>query len=57
MSELAILFDRGEGAAGPDYPAAAGWYKRAFDAEVDEANRGSAANNHSSMYAVGRGRV
>ena len=52
MFLLATVFDQGEGAAAPDYPAAAGWYRRAFDAGV-----GEAANNLSMMYLVGRGRV
>ena len=36
--------------AAPDYPAAAGWYKRAADA-----GDGNAATNLVTMYSVGRG--
>ena len=38
------------GAAAPDYPAAAGWYRRAADAGC-----GQAAKNLSRMYLLGRG--
>jgi len=50
MFSLGCCLDKGEGVAAPDYPAAAGWYKRAADA-----GRGEAANNLSHMYTVGRG--
>jgi len=50
MYHLGVCLDRGEGVAAPDYPVAAGWYRRAFDAGF-----GGAAQNLSSMHAVGRG--
>jgi len=31
MFNLGTLFDKGEGVAVPDYPAALGWYRRAAD--------------------------
>jgi len=36
----------------PDYPTAAGWFRRAADAGV-----GDAANNLTNMYTLGRGRA
>jgi len=50
MFDLGCSLDKGEGVAAPDYPAAADWYRRA-----SEACHGSAANNLSNMYLVGRG--
>ena len=47
---LACLLDEGKGVAAPDYPAAAGWYRRAA-----EAGDGLAAQNLATMYTVGRG--
>ena len=41
-----------EGVAALDYPAAAGWYRRAADA-----GHGGAAYNLFVMYTVGRGRA
>jgi TPR repeat protein len=32
MFELGLCLDQGVGVAAPDYPAAAGWYRRAADA-------------------------
>ena len=52
MYTLGCRLDSGEGAAAPDYPAAAGWYKRAADAGA-----GDAAEDLSNMYQVGRGRA
>jgi TPR repeat protein len=46
------LSSHDEGGAAPDYPAAAGWYRRAADA-----GDGSAAINLSVMYTIGRGRA
>jgi len=51
MFNFAVSLDRGDGVAAPDYPAAAGWYRRAADA-----GDGHAAHNLSCMYMVGRGR-
>jgi len=51
MFSLAVCLDKGEGVAVPDYPAAAGWYRRAADL-----GNGDAANNLATMFAVGRGR-
>jgi len=47
---IGLCLDRGEGVAAPDYPAAAGWYRRAFDAGF-----GRGAQNLFTMYSVGRG--
>jgi len=52
MFNLGVKIDQGEGVAAPDYPAAAGWYRRAADA-----GHGGAAHNLSNVYSVGRGRV
>ena len=53
MFNLGLCLDKGEeGVAAPDYPAAAGWYRRAADA-----GHGGAATNLISMYTVGRGRA
>jgi len=41
-----------DGGAAPDYPAAAGWYRRAADTGGNLA--GDAAANLSNMYMVGR---
>ena len=49
MFKLGFILDEGEGLA-PDYPAAAGWYRRAADA-----GHGGAAGALCNMYAVGRG--
>jgi len=51
MFILAVCLDKGEWAA-PDYPAAAGWYRRAA-----AAGNASAANNLFAMYTLGRGRA
>jgi TPR repeat protein len=51
MFGLGYKLDVGEGAAAPDYPAAAGWYRRAAAAGV-----GGAATHLGHMYEVGRGR-
>jgi len=45
-------YNKGEGVAAPDYPAAADWYRRAADAGI-----GQAAANLSNMYRLGRGRA
>jgi TPR repeat protein len=50
MSDLGAYLDEGVGLAAPDYPAAAGWYRRAADAGV-----GQAAENLCNMYTLGRG--
>jgi len=50
LFNLGLCLDRGEGAAAPDYPAAADWYRRSADA-----GRGAAAYNLGTMYQVGRG--
>jgi hypothetical protein len=50
MFAVGVSFDKGEGAAAPDYPAAAGWYRRAADA-----GSVAAAVNLSNMYTIGRG--
>jgi len=50
MFRLGFCLDSGEGLAAPDYPAAAGWYKRAADA-----GNWDAAHNLCTMYTVGRG--
>ena len=55
MFNLAVMLDKGEGAAAPDYPAAAHWYRSAADA--DAGDDGAAANNLSVMYTLGRGRA
>jgi len=52
MFNLGCCLDQGEGGATPDYPAAAGWYRRAAVAGI-----GRAAQNLASMYTVGRGRA
>jgi len=52
MFALGSHLDQGEGMAAPDYPAAAGWYRRAGDAGI-----GDAAINLTGMYTIGRGRV
>jgi len=52
MFMLGAMLDKGGGEEAPDYPAAAGWYRRAVDAGV-----GDAAHNLSTMYIVGRGRA
>jgi len=51
MFVLGCFLDNGEGVAAQDYPAAAGWYRRAA-----QAGHGDAANNLSTMYIDGRGR-
>jgi TPR repeat protein len=50
MFSLGCSFDKGEGMAAPDYPAAADWYRRAVDA-----GSGKSAKNLASMYTLGRG--
>ena len=52
MFDLGALLDEGEGegAAAPDHPAAAGWYRRAVDA-----GHAGAATNLCRMYTLGRG--
>ena len=50
MFSVGCRLDKGEGVAAPDYPAAAGWYRRA-----DAAGFGAAALNLSNMYIAGRG--
>jgi len=50
MFSLAYRLEQGEGVAAPDYPAAAGWYRRAADAGV-----GDAAVNLCNLYTLGRG--
>jgi len=52
MFNLGCCLDQGVGGAVLDYPAAAGWYKRAADA-----GSGDAAQNLATMYTVGRGRA
>jgi len=52
MFNLGVQLDQGGGGAAPDYPAAAGWYRRAADAGDSDA-----AHNLSGMYTTGRGRV
>ena len=52
MYDLACSLDSAEGVAAPDYPAAAGWYRRAADA-----GHAAAASNLSVMYTLGRGRA
>jgi len=52
MFGLGCYLDEGEGVAAPDYPAAAGWYRRAADAGY-----APAANILSGMYNVGHGRA
>jgi TPR repeat protein len=42
MNSLGCRLDGGDGGAAPDYPAAAGWYRRAADA-----GNGDGANNLS----------
>ena len=51
MFGLGWRLDAGKGIAGPDYQAAAGWYRRAADKGY-----GPAAVNLYTMYTVGRGR-
>jgi hypothetical protein len=51
MYNLGCNFDRGEGMAARDDPAAAGWYRHAA-----EAGHGAAAATLSNMYSTGRGR-
>ena len=46
---IGCCLDKGEGAAAPDYPKAADWYRRAADA-----GDGDAAVNLATMYTVGR---
>jgi len=50
MFNLAVLLDKGDGVAAPDYPAVADWYRRAADA-----GNWRAAHNLSNMYTVGCG--
>jgi len=50
MFDLGCHLDSGQGVAAPDYPAAAGWFRRAADA-----GHADAANNLSNMYTLGRG--
>jgi TPR repeat protein len=50
MCTLGLCLDGGEGTATPDYPAAAGWYRRAANA-----GDGDAANNLCRMYHLGLG--
>ena len=50
MLLLGCSLDEGEGVAAPDYPMAAGWYRRAA-----AAGNADAANNLNHMYEVGRG--
>ena len=50
MFAVGVCLDKGEGVAAADYPAAAGWYRRAADA-----GHGDAAHNLCSLYTVGRG--
>jgi len=50
MFSLGVMLEEGLGVAAPDYPAAAGWYRRAADAGV-----GEAAVNLCSLYTLGRG--
>ena len=52
MFTVGVFLDEGKGMAAPDYPGAAGWYKRAADAD-----HGMAAANLANMYTLGRGRV
>jgi TPR repeat protein len=52
LFNVGCSLDKGKGRAGPDYPAAADWYKRAADAGDEDA-----AMNLSCMYQVGRGRA
>jgi hypothetical protein len=49
MFHLGYMLDAGKGVAEPNYPAAAGWYRRAADAGFEDA-----ANNLSVMYTIGR---
>ena len=49
---LGCYLEEGKGVAAPDYPAAAGWYRRAADA-----GHGAAAQALCTMYQVGRGRA
>ena len=51
MFSVGVYLDKGKGVAAPDYPAAAGWYKRAADAD-----HGLAAANLANLYTLGRGR-
>jgi len=50
--DLGHSLDKGEGVAGPDYPAAADWYRRAADH-----SNASAAANLATMYTLGTGRA
>jgi len=52
MFSLGLCFDKGDGMAAPDYPAAASWYRRAADT-----GHWGGASNLSSMYRFGRGRA
>jgi len=52
MHNLGAALDMGKGVAAPDYPAAAGWFRRAA-----VAGRGDSAVNLCHMDAVGRGRI
>jgi len=51
MFNLGACLDQGQGVAAPDYPAAAGCYRRAANA-----GDASAAGNLAGMYEIGRGR-
>jgi len=55
MWMLACCLDFGKGEAAPDYPAAADWYRRAFDAGGGPSGAVGAANTLYTMYTVGRG--
>jgi len=52
MVILGCHLDEGQGVAAPDYPAAAGWFRRAA-----ESGHKTAANNLSNMYFLGRRRA
>ena len=45
MFNLGVCLDKGEGVAAPDYPAAAGWFRRAADA-----GDALAAHDLAAMY-------
>ena len=53
MFSLGVCLDTGKGVAAPDYPAAAGWYRRSADAGVLV---WESALFLTDMYSVGRGR-